>query len=223
MKPIAQDVKSWHTRGMRGKYIVIEGHEGTGKTTQVSLLRQKLTERGIASIELAEPGGVPIAQELRKIIKNATLERDAHTNLLLFTAARREAWQQLAESALKEGTWVIAGRNWYSTLAIQGYGEGLSRALITKTTEEFVGKTYMKPDLSVILTMDDEEERQRRLALRGKSITTDTFESREAAFQERVRQGYEKITEEYNSVKIDAGQSPEIIADCIWRMIQPYI
>ena len=220
MKLMAHIVKSWHTRIMQGKYIVIEGHEGTGKTSQVGLLRERLAEAGIESIEMVEPGSVPIAQALREIIKNANYTRDAVTNLLLFTAARRETWQQLAEPALKEGKWVIAGRNWYSTIATQGYAEGLERELIETTTRQFTGENYMHPDKVIVLTMNDEIERHRRLTVRGAPAVPDTFESRGDDFQQLVRRGYEKVANEYAATKIDAGQSLEKVAAEIWQSLQ---
>jgi dTMP kinase len=161
-----------------GKYIVIEGVDGTGKSTQVGLLREALKKQGIESDEHHEPDGTPIANEIRAIIKNGSLTRDAATNLLLFTAARHEIWQR-AQQRLDDGVWVIAARNYFSTLAYQGYGEGLSLDLIYKTTRQFTDERYMRPDLAVILTLDDEAERAHRIATRGRLTTPDTFESRD--------------------------------------------
>lgn len=203
-----------------GKYVVIEGHDGTGKSTQVALLREKLREQGIESVEMHEPGGVPIADQLRTIVKNGTLERDALTNLLLFTAARREIWQQLAEPALEEGKWVIAARNWYSTLAYQGYGEGLALSRITEVTREFTSEHYLKPDHAFILTLNSNTaERHRRISARGEVETPDHFESRSEAFQQAVNEAYKKIAKTYNILTIDAEQNREAICQELWRSI----
>lgn len=203
---------------MRGKYIVIEGSDGTGKSTQVRLLRDKLTTRGINSIEFHEPQGTPMADEIRTIIKNGNLPRDGKTNLLLFTAARHEIWQQ-AQKALDEGTWVIAARNYFSTLAYQGYGEGLDLTLITSITEQFTDQTYMSPDLAVILTLDDEEERGKRIGQRGTLEHPDTFESRDMAFQQALQQGYIDIAKERQLSTISASQSPEVVCEAIYSLI----
>jgi dTMP kinase len=203
---------------MRGKYIVIEGSDGTGKSTQVQLLRNQLAKHGTSSIEFHEPQGTPIADEIRTIIKNGSLPRDGKTNLLLFTAARHEIWQQ-AQKALDEGAWVIAARNYFSTLAYQGYGEGLDLALITSITEQFTDKTYMNPDLAVILTLDDETERKKRIGQRGALENPDTFESRDATFQQTLQQAYINVAKERRLPTISASQSPEAVCETIYSLI----
>ena len=199
----------------QGRYIVIEGHDGTGKSTQVALLREYLMQRGIESIEFHEPEGTPIASEIRTIIKNGTLERSATTNLLLFTAARHEIWHNKAKTALANGTWVISARNYYSTLAYQGYGEGVDIDLITTTTKTFTDEHYIHPDLAVILSLESNEERMKRIGNRGVLENPDTFESRDDDFQVRVRDGYLGIAKEYNLPVISAVQSPEDVLAAI--------
>lgn len=207
---------------MRGKYIVIEGHDGTGKSTQVALLREKLSERGIDSIEFHEPEGAPIANELRAIIKNGTLARDPETNLLLFTAARHEIWKD-AQQRLEQGTWVIAARNYFSTLAYQGYGEGLSLELIEETTRRFTNDAYMRPDLAVILSLDDEQERTRRIKNRGELEKPDTFESKDGAFQQAVKDGYLQIAKSRNLQVISAATPGDVVAAQIGRLVETYL
>lgn len=207
---------------MQGKYIVIEGHDGTGKSTQVDLLHTKLAKEGITSIMFDEPEGTPIANEIRTIIKNGTLRRNPKTNLLLFTAARHEIWQQ-AKTALEQGTWVIAARNYYSTLAYQGYGEGLDLDLITSITEQFTDTTYMNPDLAVILTLDDESERSKRIHSRGNLNRPDTFESRDAVFQQAVKLGYLHIAATHHLKVISAIDTPGTINNAIYDLLLPLL
>lgn len=202
----------------RGKYIVIEGLDGTGKSTQVSLLREALTDQGIESIDLHEPGGTPIAQEIRSVLKNGTLERDSLTNLLLFTAARHESWQY-AKSQLEKGVWVIAERNFYSTLAYQGNAEGLDKDVIMRITEEFTDSHYIHPDVSIILSIDDERERATRIGKRGELEKPDAFESKDSAYQALVRQGYLDVAAYYNLPVIQADQPISAIADAIRRYV----
>lgn len=204
-----------------GKYIVIEGHDGTGKSTQVEKISQLLHERGIDSVEFHEPAGVPIADAIRTIIKDGSLERDGETNLLLFTASRHEIWRRAAQE-LKMGTWVITARNYYSTLAYQGYGEGLSTQLIEDTTRTFTTKQYANPDLAVILSLDN-ESREKRISERGEVEKPDTFESRSLDFQTRVHDGYLEIAKNHNLQVIDASRSIDDVTQDIWREVEKLI
>ncbi|MCA9341391.1 dTMP kinase [Candidatus Saccharibacteria bacterium] len=205
-----------------GKYIVIEGNDGTGKSTQVRLLRKYLANIGIKSVEYHEPEGTPIANRIRDVIKNGKLVRDGYTNLLLFTAARHEIWKQ-AERQLEKGIWVISARNYYSTLAYQGYGEGIDIELIRQTTEQFTSQRYIKPDLAIILDLGD-TARLKRLEQRGAPKTVDTFEARDINFQDRVNNGYRQLANQLNiatiSADVDADSiSKEIISNHLTTLI----
>ena len=194
---------------MSGKYIVIEGNDGTGKSTQVELLSSYLREQGIDTFVTHEPAGTPIADAIRTVIKDGNLERDPITNLLLFTAARHENWR-IASKRLDEGAWVISARNYLSTEVYQGIGEGLGTELIHEVTRQFTDERYMKPDDTFILTLSD-EERATRIQLRGPLDTPDTFESRDRQFQESLNQGYVTLGERYGFEMVDAGQSIEAV------------
>ena len=201
-----------------GKYIVLEGHDGAGKSTQVTRVSDYLTSQGHETLIIEEPGsddptqGIRIANEIRKVIKDGELEKDGDTNLLLFTAARHELWRQRIAPALKLGHYVLSARNWLSSIAYQGYGEGVDLNLIEQTTRNFTDPRYANPDLTLILAFENEEERLARIARRGKlQETPDTFESRDDGFLSRVQQGYIKIAERYGYETIDASQPIEIV------------
>ena len=179
----------------RGRYIVIEGNDGTGKSTQVRLLQTYFHKQGYSVVTVEEPGGgsaptTPAARYLRAVIKNGRLQRDPEINLALFSAARRELWQHSIAPALERGAVVLAARNYLSTLAYQGYGEGLDLDHIRETTALFTDARYMAPDHVVVLVMNDDIERKRRLAERSSLIYLDAFESRADDFQRRVDNGY---------------------------------
>ena len=137
-------------------YIVIEGQDGTGKSTQVRLLKDYYEKQGKKVIVMDEPDGdLPQAHALHDLIlvKGKDFNLEAMTNVLLFTAARSELWRKLAEPVLKEGGVVISARNWWSTLAYQGYGEGVSKCKIIRITHEALTEKYVKPDKGFILTV----------------------------------------------------------------------
>lgn len=209
----------------RGTYIVIEGTDGTGKSTQASLLASRLAAEGHEVIEFHEPDGVPIAAELRNVIKNGSLTRSALTNVLLFTAARRENWLQQGMPVLERGGYVIAARNYYSTLAYQGIAEGLERDMTTEEdiayiemlTRSATNERYMSPDFACILDIDDETERARRIAERGELRNPDTFESRGDDFQQQVIDAYRQVATSKNIPIISAAQTPAVIAEVLWN------
>jgi len=214
----------------RGKYIVIEGGDGTGKSTQVRETQNKLARLGIDSIQIHEPDGfegngplqlpaVAAATELRKIIKNETITRDPWSNVLLFTAARRLNWLQAMKPALDGGIWVLAARSWISTVAYQGYGEGIDPEIIRQRTIQDVCQEYTEPDLELILTMDDEVSRQHRIDSRGELSNPDTFESKSASFQKAMQDGYTSFARQYNVSTIDASQSLDQVTEEIWNYV----
>lgn len=176
-----------------GRYIVIEGNDGTGKSTQAELLAEWLRANGAEVHVVEEPGSddeeksTPVANELRAAIKNGELQRSPEINLLLFSAARRELWQQRIASALERVLWCSRHGIVFSTLAYQGRGEGLEEAEIVRVTRLFTDERYMAPDLMIVLVTDD-AARQARIAERGELENPDTFESRRDDFQDAVNQ-----------------------------------
>lgn len=208
----------------RGKYIVIEGTDGAGKTDVANLLATDIFQEGKRVIRVDEPDSAyvvteearealsPISVELRKIIKDGTLSRAAFTNILLFTASRLENWQSI-QPELKKGTTVISARSWLSTLVYQGYAEGVEPSFIERVTADFMGTEYMHPDFEGILDLDDEAERARRIGNRGSLEKPDTFESREAAFQTAVLEGYRTVAKKRGLPVISAAESQREVAD----------
>ncbi len=201
----------------RGKYIVIEGNDGTGKSTQVELLATHLNEQGIETFVMHEPAGTPISDAIREIIKNGDLERDAATNVLLFTACRHENWNAVKDQ-LKAGKWVISARNYISTEVYQGIAEGFDIDTIHSLTRQFTDELYMQPDYTFVLHLS-EEEREKRIAARGELQNKDTFESRGREFQSTLDNGYIAIAEKYGFQPIDATRSIDDIQDEIRSLI----
>ncbi len=203
----------------RGKYIVIEGQDGTGKTTQADLLQAYLEAQGITVLHTKEPGGLPVGEAIRSVLLNGTLPRKPMTNLLLFTANRHELWESVINPALEEGTWVICTRNYWSTIAYQGSGEGMDTDTIHRVTAEFTAPEYISPDIAVILSFSDTSVRLKRIAERGAISNPDTFESKETGFQQRVQEAYPTIAEEFGVRVIDANQSVSDIQKTIQAVV----
>ena len=183
-------------------YIVIEGQDGTGKSTQAELLKKHFEEQGRDVVMLEEPDGdLPQAHDLHDMILTRGYNLEPLTNVLLFTAARVELWKKIAEPVLKNGGVVISARNYWSTLAYQGYGEGVSRSKIIRITKDILPEKYIHPDYGFILVVPD-EVRLARQKNRGKA--TETFEKKPSEFQQKVNAAYPKIAKEFNLQVIDA-------------------
>lgn len=218
----------------RGKYIVIEGSDGTGKSLQANETTERLTVMGYSTLlvyndetkvmePVQEPGGSPLANELRRTIKNKELERDPWTNVILFSGARRSTWQTEIEPALDAGTWVVTARSWISTIAYQGYGQGVDLERIRQRTFEDVGEVYMAPDLVCILALQSERIRKERINSRGPLEKADTFESLPDEFQANMQNGYVRFAEDNNINLIDASQTPKRVQADIWKQIVPLL
>ena len=183
-------------------YIVIEGQDGTGKSTQAELLKKHFEEQGKEVVMLEEPDGdLPQAHDLHDMILTRGYNLEPLTNVLLFTAARVELWKKIAEPVLKNGGVVISARNYWTTLAYQGYGEGVSRSKIIRITKDLLPEKYVHPDYGFILVVPD-EVRLARQKNRGKA--TETFEKKPSEFQQKVNAAYPKIAKEFNLQVIDA-------------------
>lgn len=198
-------------------YIVIEGQDGTGKSTQARLLKEYYEKQGKEVVVMDEPDGdLPQAHDIHDliVIRGKDYNMEPMTNVLLFTAARYELWRKIAEPVLKRGGVVISARNWWSTLAYQGYGEGVSRSKIIKLTHESLPEKYVNPDKGFVLTVSD-EVRLARQDNRGKS--KETFESKPDEFQQKVNNAYPKIAKEFGLTMIDASGTIEEVFDSILR------
>ncbi|QHN42772.1 dTMP kinase [Candidatus Mycosynbacter amalyticus] len=210
----------------RGKYIVIEGTDGTGKSSQVDMLQHSLLERGVQAIQIHEPDGfagdntlglprVDEAIALRQRIKDGTIDRTPWQNVEWNTAARKANWERVMRPALQRGIWVVAARNYVSTLAYQGFGEGVSLDDILTYTAEQVGEEYMRPDFQTVLVLGSEATRQARIQNRGVLDRPDTFESRGAEFQAAVSSAYSQIANQQHIATIDAGGTKQEVQNLI--------
>lgn len=173
----------------RARLITLEGGEGAGKSTQAELLAAALEGAGLDVVLTREPGGAPGAEEIRKLLVDGEPGRwDGITEALLHFAARREHLVRTVFPALDRGAWVVSDRFADSTMAYQGYGHGLDRALIGRMYAEVVGDFH--PGLTIILDLPAEEG----LARAGERATGGTrYERMGLDFHRRLRDGFLEI------------------------------
>lgn len=174
----------------RGQFLVIEGPDGVGKTTQMELLRTYLQERGAEVIVLREPGGTVIGEGIRDLFKANFGQTDPVTEVLLLLAARRQLTMEVIQPALRRGAWVVCDRHTPSTFAYQGAGQRLGFSPIIRLRQA-MGSLNHNADATVILQLD-EEERQRRLSVRGVS---DKIDQADPTFHKRVVGAYREMVE----------------------------
>ncbi|MDO4936039.1 MAG: dTMP kinase [Phascolarctobacterium sp.] len=172
---------------MTGKFITFEGIDGVGKTTQIKLVAQHLTESGQQVVITREPGGTAIAEKVRSIVLDPTLQLSVRTEALLFMASRSEHVEQIIKPALLAGKTVLCDRFCDSTFVYQGLTHGLKvedladlKALNLQATGGIL------PDLTIVLDADPEQLLQRR----NERGIADRFENKGLAFQENLRQGF---------------------------------
>ncbi|MCT8126195.1 dTMP kinase [Alishewanella sp. BS5-314] len=186
-----------------GKFIVIEGLEGAGKSTAIATVKQYLESRGHQVVCTREPGGTPLAEQLRTLVKQADLQEQIapETELLLMYASRVQLLTNVIRPALSAGNWVLADRHDLSSRAYQGGGRQLGDQLIDTLRQAVLGNT--RPDLTLYLDLDPALGLA-RAASRGE---LDRIEQEQLSFFQRTRAKYLEIAgKEPNIVVIDASQ-----------------
>lgn len=168
----------------QGKFITLEGTEGVGKTTNLELIRDEVARAGHSVVTTREPGGTPLAEEIRQLLLAVREEPVAETTeLLLMFAARAQHVATVIRPALEAGQWVVCDRFTDATYAYQGGGRGLDAEVIH--TLENIVQCGLQPDLTIFLDVSVEIA-ARRIAARNH----DRFEREQVAFFERVRTAY---------------------------------
>ena len=184
-----------------GLFLVLEGIEGSGKTTQAGLLAAWLEARGLPHLLTREPGGTAVGEEVRRLLLDGGA-LDARTELLLMLSARAALVSQVIEPALAEGRVVVADRYELSTLAYQAHGRGLALARVRELNEFATGG--LRPDLTVVLSVPRATGEARRAA---RSVQ-DRIESAGAGFHERVAEGYHILAAAEPGVAMLDGTDP---------------
>lgn len=169
----------------RGCFITVEGTEGVGKTTNLDFIQSCLERQGIDVVRTREPGGTPLAEDIRELLLSPREEPVAElTELLLMFAARAQHLQQVIRPALKAGSWVLCDRFTDATYAYQGGGRGLDTAQIAILEQLVQGE--LRPDLTLLLDLPVATGLARARA----RSTPDRFEAEKVNFFEGVRTHY---------------------------------
>jgi dTMP kinase len=190
---------------IRGAYISFDGGEGTGKTTQAALFKERYSEKVVT---VREPGQSAVGAKIRELLLGSGNELTSTAELLLFSADRNLTYELLVQPALSSGQAVITDRSYLSTVAYQHYGRGLPRSRIDTAVSLALGDA--RPDKHVIFDMPYEQAFARMHAA-GKAVTDDRFESEGRQFHDKVRNGYLEIARDLgkSALLVDASGTPE--------------
>ncbi len=208
---------------MKGRFITLEGGEGTGKSTQIKLLAEWLNRCGVETVLTKEPGGTPIGRELRQMLCTGDKDKfDAVAEALLYYADRRIHMQQKVLPALADGQWVISDRFADSTMAYQyyGYNKRVPKQMLEQLYAMTVGEFY--PDLTIILDLDPRIGLERSLQRNGAAEVKETrHESRGNEFHQNLRRGFLEIAQTSpRYVVVNADQSIEQLHHDIVKIVE---
>ncbi len=186
---------------MKGKFIVLEGPDRCGKSTQAKMLVNHLIALGKEVVLTREPGGTPTAEKIRQIVLEPGLDIRPMAELFLYEASRAQHTQEKILPALNEGKIVICERYTMSTCAYQGYGRGIDLNIIDTLNQ--IATLDMKPDLTLVFLMSD-----KYFTERGEYLFSDRLEQEDMAFRQKMRRGYlEMIERTPNAYLIDADKN----------------
>jgi dTMP kinase len=204
----------------RGVFITFEGIDGSGKSTQARRLAEALRADGRDAVLTREPGGSPGAEEIRRLLVEGDPDRwSGETEILLFTAARRDHLEKTIRPALDAGRIVVSDRFADSTRVYQGAARGDLRPFVDRLHEMAIG---IEPDLTLVIDMEPEAALARGLARKSGE---DRFEELGAAFQTRLREGFLALAAEHadRCRVIDGNRDPDAVARDIRTTVAPVL
>jgi len=182
-----------------GKFIVLDGPDGCGKTTQVKLLVEWLTQRGVDTVSFREPGATAIGEKIREILLNPEhIAMSTAAEVMLYMAARAQLWTEKIKPALKENKCVVLDRWLSSTCAYQGYAGGFGMDRVVEIARQCLDRTW--PDLTVVLDVDLETAAKRL----GRDL--DRMEQKPAGYHRKVREGF---------LALAGGQDGFVVVDAV--------
>lgn len=202
---------------MPGLFVSLEGIDGSGKSTQGRLLADRIRTTGCAVTLTREPGGSPGAEEIRRLVLQGAVDRwSAETEILLFTAARRDHLEKTIRPALARGDVVITDRFADSTRIFQGITRGDLTQTVDRLHDLMIG---VEPDLTLLFDLDPKVGLSRATARAGKELR---FEDMGLEFQEKARTGFLALAARHDRFQIiDADADPDTVASRVWQAIAP--
>jgi dTMP kinase len=197
----------------RGQFIVLDGPDGCGKTTQQKMLSAWIQEQGAEVVCFRDPGTTSIGEQIRTILLNpANVGMGDNVEVLLYMAARAQLWKECIGVALKQGKCVLMDRWLSSTCAYQGCAGGFGVDKVVRIAEDSLARVW--PDITVILDVDTETASARM------NRPLDRMEQKGTHYHQRVRQGFLELCGRYgNIISVDATQSPDNVQEHIRRVI----
>lgn len=206
----------------KGLFITLEGGEGSGKTSVMLFVKEFLESRGLQVKTTREPGGIPIAEQIRSVILDVeNTEMDEWTEALLYTAARRQHLVEVILPNLKKGVTVLCDRFIDSSLVYQGYVRGLGVDYISVLN--LFATRGLFPDLTLWMDVTPEEGLRRINANSGREVNRLDLES--VNFHKKVQEGYRRIQKKYPEriVRVDADQSLEGVYKDIKIVLETFL
>jgi dTMP kinase len=198
----------------KGVFVVLEGGDGSGKSTQGALLVARLRELGRAVVATREPGATEVGAAIRSLVLGGGAV-DARTEALLIAADRAEHVAAVIRPALERGAVVVSDRHVPSSLAYQGVARGLGVDEIARLSEW--ATAGLRPDLVVVLDVPPE------VASRRRAGPEDRMEREPAEFRAMVNKAYRDLSDEFGWAVVDGTAPPEEVADQIWSLVRPLV
>ena len=207
---------------MPGKFITLEGIEGSGKTVQLHLLEEKLKKRKVHFLITQQPGGTPFGKEVRQILlQREGAQREPTAELLLYLADRYQHLKEVIEPTLIQGLHVLCDRYHDATLAYQGHARGIGFAMVDQLAEILALRI---PDLTLVLDVEVEIglKRARERNQKENNETWGRFEAEDLDFHRRVREGYQLLVQRAPDrvLLVDASGTPEEVFEKLLGLLE---
>jgi len=212
---------------MAGLFVTFEGTEGSGKSTQIELLAKRLESLGREVVRLREPGGTPLGEEIRQILKHSDAGRAMvpEAELLLINASRAQLVREVIRPGLEAGKILLCDRFLDSTIAYQVFGRGIDANQVQRILDFTIGDTL--PHLTLLLRVPIEVSETRRATRKGQeqgsaATSRDRFEEQDREFFRRVEQGYDAIAASTDTRvrSLDATRSVDEVHQEVWRWVE---